>query len=113
MKTLKLSLILIAAIAIFTPVAETKAQSVSVSVDFNTFQQELSPYGRWMNNPTYGQVWIYNEEGFKPYYTNGHWEYTNYGWSWESDYDWGWAPFHYGRWELDPYYGWMWIPGYE
>ncbi len=113
MKNLKLSFILLAAIVSFTPVAETKAQSVSVSVNFNTFQQELSPYGRWMNNPRFGQVWLCNDEGFKPYYTNGHWEYTNYGWSWESDYDWGWAPFHYGRWEQDPYYGWMWIPGYE
>jgi hypothetical protein len=113
MKKFKLSFILLAAIVSFTPVAETKAQSVSVSVNFNTFQQELSPYGRWMNNPRFGQVWICNDDGFKPYYTNGHWEYTNYGWSWESDYDWGWAPFHYGRWEQDPYYGWMWIPGYE
>lgn len=113
MKNFKLAIILFAVIVSFVPVAETKAQDVSVSVDFNTFQQELSPYGIWMNNPAYGQVWICNEPDFKPYYTNGNWEYTNYGWSWESDYDWGWAPFHYGRWEYDPYYGWMWIPGYE
>ncbi len=32
---------------------------------------------------------------------------------WVSDYSWGWAPFHYGRWFNDPYYGWMWMPGYE
>lgn len=113
MKTFKRSFILLAVIVSFMPVTETKAQSVAVSVNFNTFQQELSPYGRWMNNPRFGQVWICNDADFKPYYTNGHWEYTNYGWSWESDYDWGWAPFHYGRWELDPYQGWMWIPGYE
>ncbi|MFM6925010.1 MAG: DUF6600 domain-containing protein, partial [Ferruginibacter sp.] len=113
MKTVKFTFILFLAIISFAPVAETRAQSVSVSVNFNTFQQELSPYGRWMNDSRYGQVWIYNDAGFKPYYTDGHWEYTNYGWSWISDYDWGWAPFHYGRWEYDPYYGWMWIPGYE
>lgn len=113
MKSLKISFIVLAAMVIFMPVREIKAQSVAVSVNFNTFQQQLSPYGRWMNNPRFGQVWVYNEAGFKPYYTNGHWEYTNFGWSWESDYDWGWAPFHYGRWEQDPYYGWMWIPGYD
>ena len=113
MKTVKFTFILFLAILSFAPVAETKAQSVSVTVDFNTFQQELSPYGRWVNNPRFGQVWIYDDVSFKPYYTDGHWEYTNYGWSWISDYDWGWAPFHYGRWEEDPYYGWMWIPGYE
>ncbi len=113
MKTFKRSLILLAAIISFTALAETKAQPVSVSVNFNTFQQELSPHGRWMNNPRFGQVWVYGDPNFKPYYTNGHWEYTNYGWSWISDYSWGWAPFHYGRWEYDNYYGWMWIPGYE
>ena len=30
-----------------------------------------------------------------------------------SDYSWGWAPFHYGRWDYDQYYGWLWIPGNE
>ena len=37
----------------------------------------------------------------------------NYGWTWASDYNWGWAPFHYGRWLYDDAYGWMWVPGYE
>lgn len=111
MKKVKFTLLLVLTVISFVPVTETKAQSVSIS--FSTFQQQLSPYGKWMHNPRFGEVWIYNDAGFKPYYSNGHWEYTNYGWSWESDYDWGWAPFHYGRWEYDPYYGWMWIPGYE
>ena len=30
-----------------------------------------------------------------------------------SNYTWGWAPFHYGRWIRDSYHGWVWIPGYE
>src|SRR5436190_8151323 len=111
MKTIRILLILFITIASLAPVAETKAQVVNVS--FSLFQQQLSPYGRWLHNPKYGDVWIYNDAGFKPYYTDGHWEYTDYGWSWVSDFDWGWAPFHYGRWENDPYYGWMWIPGYE
>jgi len=38
---------------------------------------------------------------------------TDYGNTWVSDYSWGWAPFHYGRWYYDDYYGWTWIPGYE
>src|SRR4051812_29766089 len=110
MKTLKFALFLFIAVASL-PVAETKAQNVSVN--FSLFQQELSPYGRWMTNPRFGEVWVYEDPSFKPYYTDGHWEYTNYGWSWVSDFDWGWAPFHYGRWEYDPLYGWMWIPGYD
>lgn len=90
---------------------EIKAQSAEVNI--SVFQNELSPYGRWFNNPRFGQVWVYDDPAFRPYATDGHWEYTNYGWSWISDFDWGWAPFHYGRWENDPFYGWMWIPGYE
>jgi hypothetical protein len=90
---------------------EAKAQSAEIN--FSVFQSNLSPYGRWLNNPNYGQVWTYSDPGFRPYATNGHWEYTNFGWSWVSDFDWGWAPFHYGRWEYDSFYGWMWIPGYE
>src|SRR6185503_20487468 len=31
--------------------------------------------------------------------------------TWVSDYDWGWAPFHYGRWVWIAGRGWSWIPG--
>ena len=90
---------------------QVKAQSVSVSL--SVFQKSLSPYGRWVNHRTYGQVWIANQRNFTPYETNGHWAYTNYGWTWVSDYDWGWAPFHYGRWNWEPSLGWYWIPDYD
>lgn len=85
-----------------------------VSISFQTFYNELSPYGRWSNSPQYGSVWTpYADRGFQPYSTNGFWEVTEYGNTWVSDYDWGWAPFHYGRWSYDDYNGWFWIPGYE
>ncbi len=35
---------------------------------------------------------------------------TEYGNTWVSDYDWGWAPFHYGRWVNNRYNEWVWIP---
>jgi len=92
---------------------EKATSQVGVSVDFNTFYTSLSPYGRWVTYPTYGQVWVYNTRGFRPYYDGGHWVYTDYGWTWVSDYEWGWAPFHYGRWVPTPDYGWVWVPGYE
>lgn len=91
---------------------EAKSQ-INAGISFNTFYDELSPYGRWVDYPSYGQVWISNESGFEPYSTNGHWQYTNYGWMWVSNYDWGWAPFHYGRWAYLNNYGWAWVPGYE
>lgn len=83
-------------------------------VSIQTFYDELEPYGQWINDPELGYVWSPNvEEGFKPYATRGHWAETEYGNTWVSDYDWGWAAFHYGRWRYDQSYGWEWIPGTE
>jgi hypothetical protein len=84
------------------------------AVSYQSFYDELSPYGNWIDYPGYGYVWMPNVgPGFKPYASNGHWVYTDAGWTWASDYNWGWAPFHYGRWFYDNAYGWMWVPGYE
>jgi len=84
-------------------------------VTYQTFYDELSPYGQWVDYPNYGYVWVPDAgPDFRPYSTNGHWVYTDdYEWMWVSDYDWGWGPFHYGRWEEDNDYGWFWVPGYE
>jgi len=84
-------------------------------VTYQTFYDELSPHGRWIEYPEYGYVWVPDAgPDFRPYSTNGHWVWTDdYEWMWVSDYDWGWAPFHYGRWFEDDYYGWVWVPGYE
>ncbi|WP_066833571.1 DUF6600 domain-containing protein [Rufibacter ruber] len=83
-------------------------------VSFQVFYDELSPYGQWINDPEYGYVWAPRvERDFQPYASRGHWVMTEYGNTWVSDYDWGWAPFHYGRWMYDDYYGWLWLPGQE
>jgi hypothetical protein len=85
-----------------------------VGISRQDFYNELSPYGDWMDNPSYGQVWRPRvSQDFQPYATDGHWEMTEYGNTWVSDYEWGWAPFHYGRWLFDDYYGWIWVPGDE
>ena len=89
-----------------------KATAQSVSISYNTFYNELSPYGQWVDDPDYGKVWVCNERGFRPY-SQGYWAYTDYGWTWVSDYRWGWAPFHYGRWKQTRRHGWIWVPGYE
>ena len=78
------------------------------------FYDNLSPYGVWVYDPQYGDMWIPDVDGdFRPYATRGHWVLTEYGNTWVSDYPWGWATFHYGRWVFDDYYGWAWVPGYE
>lgn len=89
---------------------EAKAQYDDVSLQ--TFYDELSPYGTWINDPEYGYVWRpdVDQDEFRPYYTNGRWAMTEYGNTWVSNYDWGWAPFHYGRWIYNRYNRWVWLP---
>ena len=79
------------------------------------FADGLSPYGTWVDDSAYGRVWMPSigivGAGFSPYASGGHWALTEYGWTWISDWDWGWAPFHYGRWAVLGGRGWCWIPG--
>jgi hypothetical protein len=83
-----------------------------VAVDISIFYDELAPYGDWVSINPYGWVWCpYNTRpGWRPY-TDGHWAYTDFGWTWVSDVEWGWAAYHYGRWFYDDLYGWVWVPG--
>jgi hypothetical protein len=79
------------------------------------FHGALDPYGSWVDDPTYGTVWTPSPsvvgDDFQPYVSDGSWTYDDYGnYVWASDYDWGWAPFHYGRWAYLGT-GWGWIPG--
>jgi hypothetical protein len=78
------------------------------------FRTTLDPYGTWVDDGTYGTVWMPAETvvgaDFAPYVSAGHWAYAD-DYVWVSDYDWGWAPFHYGRWVYITGRGWAWIPG--
>jgi hypothetical protein len=80
------------------------------------FEQALTPYGQWVDDPNVGRVWQPdpNEVGqdFTPYSTGGTWGYNDYGWNFNTGWSWGWAPFHYGRWYRHASYGWVWYPGY-
>ena len=92
-------------------VPKASAQS-DVYVSYQEFYDELTPYGQWINDPQYGYIWVPDAgDDFRPYFSSGHWVMTEYGNTWISDYPWGWACFHYGRWVYNDYYGWLWIPG--
>src|SRR5579862_6369202 len=94
----------------YQPAPATPTEDLS----YQSFYDQLSPYGSWINYPGYGYVWMPNAgPDFRPYSTNGNWIYTDAGWTWSSNYSWGWAPFHYGRWFYEGGYGWMWMPGNE
>ncbi len=99
---------------ILFPAPEAKAEN-PFGVSFQVFYDELAPFGDWVMDARHGYIWLpYAEQGFHPYGSNGHWAMTEYGNTWVSYYDWGWAPFHYGRWYFDNFYqSWAWVPGYD
>ena len=75
------------------------------SVD--VFYNDLAPYGTWYDDPTYGWVFAPPSPSYVPY-SNGHWAYTDYGYTWVSDDPFGWATDHYGRWVWAN--RWVWRP---
>ena len=88
----------------------TKADDVSVEVFYN----QLAPYGDWLDAGDYGYVWHPRDAGddWRPY-ADGHWAYTDAGWTWLSDEPYSWAVYHYGRWTQIVDVGWVWVPGTE
>jgi len=78
------------------------------------FYDSLAPYGTWIDVQGYGRCWqptvAVASPSWRPYCERGHWIWTDCGWYWYSDYSWGWAPFHYGRWCSYPRLGWFWVP---
>ena len=81
------------------------------------YYSALAPHGTWMNIEPYGWVWqpalAVANPSWRPYYNDGHWAWLGTAWYWQSNYVWGWAPFHYGRWLLSAGIGWVWIPDLE
>jgi len=89
----------------------------TAEVNFNYFHDQLAPFGTWVN---VGGVMYWRPDlavranpDWRPYYDMGKWVQTENGLFWQSDYQWGDIPFHYGRWVHDPALGWLWLPEYE
>ena len=84
----------------------------AVGLDVSYFYESLSPYGIWVYHPSHRYVWVPSRMSlsWRPY-TRGQWIWTDYGWTWSSQFAWGWAPFHYGRWGWESDLGWYWVPG--
>jgi hypothetical protein len=83
-------------------------------VDYNYYEEPLNPHGAWFVVGDYGYVWqptvaVINPL-WRPYCHGGRWLSTDCGWYWQSDYTWGWAAFHYGRWHQHKVRGWVWVP---
>jgi hypothetical protein len=73
---------------------------------------DLDDNGTWSQTPDNGPVWYPNDVSpdWAPY-SEGSWNWVApWGWTWVGYEPWGFAPYHYGRWN---YYGgrWGWYPG--
>ncbi|MDB6054244.1 MAG: hypothetical protein JWN25_1767 [Verrucomicrobiales bacterium] len=90
------------------------APEVQADVNVSYFHDSLTPYGSWVQVEDYGTCWqpsaVVVNPSWRPYSNRGHWLDTDNGWYWQSDYSWGWATFHYGRWYSSPRHGWVWCP---
>jgi len=94
------------------PVVVTPAEPPVVVIQTESdFYEPLSVHGEWVVVGSYGRCWrpARVEVGWRPY-ANGHWERTDAGWYWASDEPWGWATYHYGRWDFSVNFGWVWVP---
>jgi hypothetical protein len=100
------------AFASFSPRVALPPDDNKSITDVSFFYDQLAPYGSWSELSGYGWVWTPRNiaTGWRPY-TVGRWAYTDDGWTWVSDEEWGWATYHYGRWLFDQTAGWVWIPG--
>ena len=89
--------------------------SAGVSIHANAdFYEPLTPHGTWVGVGSFGRCWrpAGVVAGWRPY-CDGSWEWTDAGWYWVSDEPWAWACYHYGTWDYDSSYGWVWVPGVE
>lgn len=110
---MKRILLALAIVALVLP-ATRPAQAADVSVDF--FYSNLNTGGSWVDAGDYGYAWqpeiAVSNRDWRPY-TDGYWAYTDVGWTWVSNEDFGWATYHYGRWARVRDRGWIWVPGRE
>jgi len=98
-----------------TEAARTAQQQAKTEQTLDFFYDALDPQGDWVELDRYGYCWqptLAKNPGWRPY-VDGHWVYTNYGWTWVSQEPFGWATYHYGRWTRVRGLGWVWVPGSE
>lgn len=112
MKKTLASVILTAALLFTGP--QPQGLEAAPQASFELFYASLAPFGEWVDVGDYGYCWHPTDVSadWRPY-TEGHWVYTDAGWTWDSDEPFGWAVFHYGRWFHLSETGWCWVPDTE
>ncbi len=114
-RAMKTTTILLLTLAIFFATEQTRSQDLPPQDQppdaVNMFYADLAPYGEWIVFEPGVYAWhpYVTDPEWRPY-TAGHWVWSDYGWYWVSAEPFGWATYHYGRWYLDDFYGWIWVP---
>src|SRR6266403_2340472 len=107
---MKRTLFVLTLLAFWLPAWQpVKAADVSIDLFYNNLSG-----GNWIEAADYGYGWqpdvAASDPDWRPY-ADGYWAYTDYGWTWVSYEDFGWATYHYGRWARLEDMGWVWFPG--
>ncbi len=108
----KIIFVLIVLSVLFIPACYTTQYVSQTNHPRQTFSQ-IDEYGQWISVPGLGNVWRPNVSPEWQPYSDGHWVWTANGWMWDSYEPYGWVVYHYGYWDNDPQYGWIWIPSYD
>ena len=110
----RILLLAVTILALVLPAMRQAEARVDVSIDF--FYDNLASDGSWVEVADYGYCWqptvAVSNAKWRPY-ADGYWVYTDVGWTWISNEDFGWATYHYGRWTRLRDRGWFWVPGRE
>jgi hypothetical protein len=111
---MKRILLAVTMLVLVLPAMRQAEARTDVSIDF--FYDNLGSDGSWVEVADYGYCWQPSVAGsnssWRPY-SDGYWAYTDVGWTWVSNEDFGWATYHYGRWARLRDRGWFWVPGRE
>src|SRR5579864_1781062 len=101
-----------------TALVSAVPDKVGVTSDTFYSNESLKKHGRWIEVKKYGRCWQPTDtpSDWRPY-SRGHFAYSDdggYVWiSDQSENEWGWATYHYGRWcrVVGVGTGWAWVPG--
>jgi hypothetical protein len=111
---MKRAFLFVAILALTFPALRKADAGADVSVDF--FYDNMGAEGEWVELEDYGYCWqpavVVGNPRWRPY-ADGYWAFTDVGWTWVSNEDFGWATYHYGRWVSLRDRGWFWVPGRE
>jgi hypothetical protein len=107
-------LVMVAVLVLLSSVPAAAHYPHGAGISFGVFYSSLDPYGEWIMIRSGAHVWrpLHVSVAWRPYF-HGRWVWTDDGWYWVSEEPWSWAVYHYGRWDYDTEFGWIWIPGYD